>query len=405
MKSLQILLLAAFVDMLGFAMVFPLLPFYAVRLGADAQVVGWMVASFSIAQVASAPVWGRLSDRWGRRPALLIGLLGSALAFSIFAFANALWLLFAMRLVQGGSGGTTGVMQAYIGDSVAPEDRAKALGWLSAATSGGVMLGPAIGSLAWSLGSAAPGLIAASLCLLNFLFALRSLPESRPSPPAQPEGAGSGTTNRPAHESVGKMFWATLRHPRGDVARLIWIYAVAMMAFSSLQGVLGLFLMNRFQLTEANIGYVFVYLGALSVVLRAGVLGYLIHTLGEVRVMHLGAILLAVGLGAYPLPGSFFMLLPVMALVPMGTALLFPSASGLLSRRGPKHQLGQLYGVQQSFGGLARIVGPIWAGTAFSKLGPAVPFWVAGAIVAVVAFLVAQVRPEPRSMAAESVQA
>jgi MFS family permease len=149
LKTLQVLLLAAFVDMMGFAMVFPLLPFYAVRLGADAQLVGWMVASFSIAQVASAPLWGRFSDRWGRRPALLIGLLGSALAFSIFAFADALWLLFAMRLVQGASGGTTGVMQAYIGDSVAPENRAKALGWLSASTSAGVMLGPALFRRLW----------------------------------------------------------------------------------------------------------------------------------------------------------------------------------------------------------------------------------------------------------------
>ncbi|HEX9636513.1 MAG TPA: MFS transporter, partial [Acidobacteriota bacterium] len=260
MKPIQILLLAAFVDMLGFAMVFPLLPFYAVRLGADAQVVGWMVASFSIAQVASAPLWGRFSDRWGRRPALLVGLLGSALAFMIFAFASKLWLLFAMRLVQGASGGTTGVMQAYIGDSVPPEERAKGLGWLSAATSGGVMIGPAIGSLAWSLGSAAPGLFAAALCLLNFAFAWRWLPESA----VTATQSGSAAAAQTPRESLGGMVWTTLRHPGGEVASLIWIYAVAMMAFSALQGVLGLYLMQRFGLTEANIGYVFVYLGGLS---------------------------------------------------------------------------------------------------------------------------------------------
>lgn len=127
-RKIWVLLFAAFVDMLGYAMVFPLLPFYAVRLGADAQVIGLMVASFSIAQVAVSPLWGRFSDRWGRRPTLLIGLAGSAVAFLIFGFATAIWLLFLSRIAQGAAGGQTGVMQAYIADSVAPEDRAKALG-------------------------------------------------------------------------------------------------------------------------------------------------------------------------------------------------------------------------------------------------------------------------------------
>ena len=392
LKPIQILLLAAFVDMLGFAMVFPLLPFYAVRLGADAQVVGWMVASFSIAQVASAPLWGRFSDRWGRRPALLVGLLGSALAFMIFAFASKLWLLFAMRLVQGASGGTTGVMQAYIGDSVPPEERAKGLGWLSAATSGGVMIGPAIGSLAWSLGSAAPGLFAAALCLLNFAFAWRWLPESA----VTATQSGSAAAAQTPRESLGGMVWTTLRHPGGEVASLIWIYAVAMMAFSALQGVLGLYLMQCFGLTEANIGYVFVYLGGLSVILRGALLGRLVHALGEARIMRLGAVLLAAGFLIYPFPPSLKLLFPFMALVPCGTALLFPAAAGLLSRRGPKDQFGQLFGVQQAFGGVSRIAGPIWAGAAFSRLGPAVPFWLASAVVWVVVLLAARVRPEPR---------
>ena len=122
-RKLWVLLMAAFVDMMGYAMVFPLLPFYAVRFGGSAQVIGWMVASFSIAQVAASPLWGRFSDKWGRRPGLLIGLAGSALAFLIFGFANSLWLLFVSRVAQGASGGTTGIMQAYIGDSVPPEDR------------------------------------------------------------------------------------------------------------------------------------------------------------------------------------------------------------------------------------------------------------------------------------------
>lgn len=383
-RRLSVLLCAAFVDMMGFAMVFPLLPFYTVRLGGSAQILGLLVASFSIAQVASSPIWGRFSDRFGRRPALLVSLAGSSLAFLIFGLANSVWLLFASRLTQGASGGTTGVMQAYVGDSVAPEDRAKALGWLSAATNAGVMIGPAIGSLSWRLGPSAPGLFASALCFLNLLFAWRWLPESKAA-------TAPATLSAPPKKSVGKMVSETLRHPGSDVARLIWIYAVSMVAFSSLTSVLGLYLMTRFGLTESTIGYVFVFLGAFSVLLRAGVLGRVISALGEVRVMRMGATLLALGLAAYPIPERFWTLVPVMALVPMGTAFLFPATSGLLSSRGDKNQLGQLMGVQQSFGGVARIVGPIWAGAAFGYFGPSVPFIVGAVLVAGVVLLTTRV--------------
>ncbi len=398
-KKIWVLLFAAFVDMLGYAMVFPLLPFYAVRLGADAQVVGWMIASFSIAQVASAPLWGRFSDRWGRRPALLFGLIGSAVAFLIFGFATAVWLLFLSRLAQGAAGGTTSVMQAYIADSVAPEERAKALGWLSAATNTGVMLGPVLGSLSWGLGPEAPGVIAASLCFLNFVFAYRWLPES------SSVDAGATTETIVAIEkkfpeerkSVRNMVWETLRHPTADTSQLIWIYATAMMAFGSMTAVLGLYLMERFGMDESNIGYIFLYLGALSVIMRAGLLGRLITALGEVKLMRAGALFICAGLSLMAFPDHLATFLGVMTLFPIGTALLFPSTSGLLTRRGSKRQIGQLMGVQQAFGGCSRIVGPIWAGAAFSYLGPPVPFQIAGVIVGFVFFLTLQVRAEPKA--------
>ncbi len=406
-RKLWVLLMAAFVDMMGYAMVFPLLPFYAVRFGGSPQVIGWMVASFSIAQVAASPLWGRFSDKWGRRPGLLIGLAGSALAFLIFGFANSLWLLFVSRVAQGASGGTTGIMQAYIGDSVPPEDRAKALGWLSAATSAGVMIGPAIGSLSNSrLGPEAPGVIAAGLCLINLIFAWRWLPESRPrdrAPSTEEVEVGTlaetvdpDAAQQRTGKSVSAMLWETLRYPRKETSELIWIYAVAMMAFSALTAVLGLFLMERFQMTEANIGYIFLFLGSISVVMRAGVLGRVVRAFGEVRVMRLGAILLAIGLFAYPLPERFSVLLLVMGLVPIGTALLFPSTTGLLSRRGGKDQLGQLMGVQQAFGSVSRIVGPLWAGALFQHVSPDAPFYAAGAVVVLAVILAGRLRPQPR---------
>src|SRR5690349_2874366 len=139
--KLVVLMVTAFLDMVGVLIVVPLLPFYATDLGANGLVVGMLVSSFSIAQLLMAPVWGRFSDHYGRRPALIIGMTASAIAFVVFAFANSLWLLFLMRLVQGAGGGTVSVIQAYVADAVEPKDRAKALGWLSAATNVGVALG------------------------------------------------------------------------------------------------------------------------------------------------------------------------------------------------------------------------------------------------------------------------
>ena len=140
MKRLSVLMAVAFVDMIGLMMVVPLLPLYALRLHADPSTVGFLSAAFPVAQLASSPVWGRVSDRYGRRPALLVGLAASAAAYVIFGFAGSLWLLFISRFVQGLGGGTTGVAQAYVADSMAPHERARALGWLSAATSFGVVV-------------------------------------------------------------------------------------------------------------------------------------------------------------------------------------------------------------------------------------------------------------------------
>jgi multidrug resistance protein len=390
-RNIYVLMFAAFVDMLGYGMVFPLLPFYAVRLGANAQIVGWMVASFSIAQVAVAPLWGRLSDKWGRRPPLLIGLAGSAVAFLIFGFADAIWLLFLSRIAQGASGGTTGVKQAYVADAVPPEERAKALGWLSAATNTGVMIGPALGSLTWRLGPEVPGVIAAFLCLLNLLFAWRWLPESMGDPPSIKQAESA----KPVGMSVVQMVWDTLRKPGSDTSQLIWIYATAMGAFSSMTAILGLYMLEVFHMDESNIGYIFVFFGAVSVIMRGAILGHLVSALGELRVMRAGSLALAVGLLTAPFQQGLVFFLLVMGLVPIGTALLFPSSTGLLTRRVAKLQIGQLLGVQQAVGGISRILGPIWAGAAFGYLGPPVPFFIAGIIVCFVFVLTTRVSPIP----------
>src|SRR6266480_4089511 len=216
-RRLLVLIAVATVDMIGGAMVFPLIPFYALKLHASATTIGMIIASFFIAQLVAAPVWGRVSDHYGRRPALLIRLSASAAAYFVFGFANAIWLLFLCRIVQGLGGGTTGVLQAYVSDTVPSADRARSLGWLSAGTNVGTMIGPVVGSFATFWGYQWPGILAASLCLMNAFFAWKWLPESK-----QPHV--HTTKRKPVWHGV----WAVLRNPTGGVQRLTLIYAVAM---------------------------------------------------------------------------------------------------------------------------------------------------------------------------------
>jgi len=400
-RRIAVLMATAFVDMIGFAIVFPLLPFYAERFNAEPWMIGWMIASFSIAQLTLAPMWGRFSDRYGRRPALLLGLSISAVAFLIFGLANAIWMLFLTRLVQGIGGGTTGVAQAYVADSTEPKDRAKALGWLSAATSAGVMLGPAIGSLAYQLGPAAPGLIAATLCLTNVMFAWRWLPESvkEETGDAAPAVGSEARPQPSGRRSITETAREFITHPRGDVARLIWIYAVGMLGFMSMTAVLPLFLGDRHGVTESSIGTFFVFMGMLSLIMRAIVLGRLVDRFGEARVMRMGAGCLALGLFSIPLPHTVVLTAVVMGLVPIGTALLFPSLSALVSHQAPRSQLGQTLGVQQTFGGVARVVAPIWSTAVYQVFGITYPFVIASAVVVFVSFLTFGVKAEKVSKA------
>jgi multidrug resistance protein len=393
-RRLAVLIAVNFVDMVGFMIVLPLLPFYALELHASPEIIGLLIAAFSIAQLIAAPFWGRLSDRYGRRPALLIGLTASAIAYVVFAFADSLWLLFLARLVQGAGGGTTGVAQAYVADTMVPGDRARALGWLSAATSGGVAFGPAIGSFAAHLGKEAPGLVAALLCLVNVAFAWRWLPESRH------REAGPAPARRPLWHPA----WNALRHPGAPLSRLLWMYGLGMVAFAAQTAVLALYLGVRFGLDERSIGPIFTYIGTLSFVMRSLLLGPIVDRLGEVWTVRLGALLLALGLSLYPAPDTLWAFAAVIPLVPIGTALLFPSTTSLMSRYSDRHELGTTMGVAQTFAGLARVVAPLLATSAFQRVGHGAPFYVASGCVAVVGLLAFQLRVGPSAAPRSTVE-
>lgn len=386
LKRLSVLIATAGIDQMGFGMVLPIMPFYALKLDASPEMIGGIIASFSVAQLLSSPIWGRVSDHYGRRPALLVGLLASAAAFAIFGFANSVWLLFASRIIQGAGGGTTGVAQAYVADSVAPKDRARALGWLSSATAVGLMIGPVLGSFAAHWGQAAPGLIAAGLCLLNVVFAWKWLPESKA--PALPGAL-------PIRKPIWHAAWVVVRHPRGPVPKLTWIYAAGMLGFTSMTSVLALYLGEVFCFTEETIGYVFLYVSTLSLVMRAVLLGPIVHRIGETGAMRAGTIFLFFGLVLYPQAHSLWTLAPVMALVPIGTALLFPATTALMSHASEKSELGTTMGVAQTFAAISRVLSPLIATSAFQRFGLGAPFYIAGGIVALVGVLAFRLEAEP----------
>jgi MFS family permease len=392
-RSLLALTATAFLDMVGLLMVGPLLPFYVQELhdGGDSlfglpleqgTLNSVMVAAFTAAQLIAAPWWGRFSDHRGRRPTLLIALAGSVVGYLGFGFAGSLLVLLLTRLVQGAGGGTVGVIQAYVADATAPQDRARALGWLSAATNLGVALGPVLGTFALNLGEqdlapgdaefkigrAAPGLFAALLCALTMLFAWRYLPESR---------GHSQRARRPWWEAI----WHVVARAGQPSSRLIWTYAIAIGSFQGTNAVLAYFLKAHFGVTKNEIGWFYLYIGAISVFTRLLALGPLVDRLGEARLSRIGIVTLAAGLIGLPFAGSLPTLALAVAMLPLGTAFTFPCVTALLSRVVAAEERGLYMGMQQTFGGMMRVVMPLLYGILFDCVGVDAPYFVAGALV------------------------
>lgn len=364
-SPLAVLYAAVLVDMMGFGIVLPLLPFYLTDLGATPFQVTIVIASFSATQLAAAPIWGRVSDRRGRRPLLIAGLCASSLSYLIFGLADSFWLLLLSRITAGAAGGTISIAQAYIADTTSAEDRARGMGHIGAASGLGVMLGPAIGGLFSGFGLGVPGFVAAGFCAVNAIAAFFLLPESH------------GHADRAAfHKSQA----ATLRGwlealTRYPLSLLLAVYFLSISSFTAMTAVLALYLERSFGMGPKELGLIFTLSGGSTVVIRGVLLGRLITRYGETVTARIGIGVLMFALLAMPLLPSraFAYLIPI--IYAFGAGTLFPALASMVSRASDPGAQGSTLGGSQAIGGLGRVVGPMWAGWLFgSTFGIRSPF-------------------------------
>lgn len=335
-----------FVDIVGFAMVLPLLPSYAARLGGTPTSIGILVASYSALQLLLAPLWGRVSDRYGRRPVLLIGLAGSVASYLVFAWADTFLLLLLSRLLDGGSGASINVAQAYLADETRRSHRARAMGVVGAAVGVGFIVGPILGGITASISIAAPGLVAAGITLVNLLAALVFLPESR-------------RHGKTVARVAGPISWRVIGAP-------LAVLFLGTLAFSVMYVVFPLFGEARLGATRSTVSYWFAFIGLVTAIIQGGLLGRLVRALGEAGTARVGSALLATGfvlvapsIGGGDTGAAFYLALTCLG---AGFGMIGPSMTGLVSRRAPGDRQGRYLGLTQSTNAMARIVGPLVAG-------------------------------------------
>lgn len=348
--QLGIIFLTVLIDLIGFGIVIPLMPIYADKFGASPLANGALLGVYSAAQLIFSPLWGKLSDRIGRRPVLITSVIGTAIGFFIMGKASVLWVLFLARIIDGISGGNISTAQAYIADITPPEKRSGAMGMIGAAFGLGFVFGPMLGGLLSHISLAAPFYFAAGLATLNALLIFLVLPES-----LAPENR-SGLQPK---QSIMDVFG----HANGTaLGTVMVIYFLSITGFAMMTGLNALFLEKRFGFDVRHIGFVWAYIGILGVIIQGGLLGRLVRRFGEKPLATVGAFVLALSLFLLPLCSQTGMLLWVCLGLAIGNGFLTPTLNGLASLYVDKTWQGRALGLMQSSGSLGRAIGPVIAG-------------------------------------------
>jgi MFS transporter, DHA1 family, tetracycline resistance protein len=363
-RALGIIFLTIFVNLVGFGIIVPLLPFYAQTFGASPLTIGVLFAVFSVAQLVAAPALGELSDRYGRRPVLVFSLAGTVVSFVMLALAQSIALLFAARIVDGLSGGNVSTARAYVADITEPKDRARAYGLIGAAFGLGFILGPAISGVLAPVSYTAPIWAAAGLTVVATAMAWLWLPE---------------TVHR-AHAGTGNPFRhlpGLMRRP--IVRRILAVDFIYWMAFSVFQTTFALFAARRFGFDAPRTGYFLAAFGALGAVIQATMIRPIVRRLGDTPTFRIGVVCAAIGLVgaavAQSVPGLAFSLIPLA----FGIGLGHPTMSSLVSLVARNDEQGRVHGAAGAVESLGRIFGPIWGTASFQHAGAPIPYIAAAA--------------------------
>jgi MFS transporter, DHA1 family, tetracycline resistance protein len=391
-SRLAILFVTVLVDMIGFGIVLPLLPFYAEEFGATPLQVTLLIASYSAMQFVAVPVWGRVSDRLGRRPFIIAGLFASAVSYLIFGLAGTLATLFASRIAAGASGGTIAVAQAYVADTTGPRDRAHGMGMLGAASGLGVLIGPAIGGYFSTFGYHVPGFIAAALCAANGVAAVFFLPESHDGRDRREPLPGAGGA---AGQAASFRAWVGTLTSR-PFSLLLSVYFLSIMSFTAMTSVLALFADRAHAMTARDMGIVFAVAGGTTVVVRGLIVGWLAQRFGERQIVRAGTVVLALSLLAIPMVPTEALMYALVPFWALAAGLTFPSLASLVSQQTDRRSQGSILGGQQVVGGIGRVLGPVWAGFLFGAVGIGTPFVVGAALVTIAALVALRIPPPPQ---------
>jgi MFS transporter, DHA1 family, tetracycline resistance protein len=386
-SPIAILFMAVLVDMLGFGIVIPVLPFYALEMGASAVEVTLLIASYSAMQMAATPIWGRVSDRRGRRPLIIAGLFASAVSYLIFGLANTMVLLLVSRLAAGAAGGTISVAHAYVADTTTAQDRAHGMGLIGAAAGLGVMLGPAIGGFFSQFSLGAPGYVAATLCALNGIAAVFLLPESRTKERREAKRVGQAATLRGWARAMTSF----------PLSLLLAVYFLGITSFTAMTALLALYFERVFGIGAAEMGIMFAIAGGVTVVVRGVVLGRLVRRFGEIATVRAGAVSLGLAFVLLPLAPTFAWALAAVPLYAFGAGTMFPALATLTSFASDAESQGSILGGSQLIGGLGRVAGPVWAGLLFQHVAIQSPFLVAAGLTAVAIVIATRLPAELRA--------
>lgn len=378
-----ILFLIVFIDLVGFGVIIPLLPFFGEHFDASPAMVGFLMAIYSLTQFIAAPFWGRTSDRIGRRPVLLITLAGAAVSYVLLGFSNSLLMLFVARGLGGFMAGNISTAFAYVADITTPENRAKGMGAIGAAFGLGFIAGPAIGGILagpdpLTADFRTPSLVAAGLSGIALVMALVMLKESLPEE-VRKRLAGMPRQNR------RQQFREALARP--GVGLLIGLSFLATFVFAGMETTFAMWSERRMGWGPQQNGYLFAFVGILSALVQGGLVGRLARRFGEANLVLQGAAALALGMLLIPFTSSLATLLAAMVVVAYGFSVITPSLNSLISLQVGADEQGGVMGVGRSATTLARVVGPAWAGSLFSLIGLDWPYYAGAAIMVLVLLL------------------